>query len=64
LAFPLPSQPLTVDRNDLPWIIEELNRLTPLFLFEEFRQHNLEILHLSSLLGCRLDRGEKDSSAA
>jgi hypothetical protein len=53
-----------VDRNDLPWMIQQLNRLTPLLLFEEFRQQNLEILHLSSLLGCRLDGGEKGSSAA
>jgi hypothetical protein len=64
LAFPLPDKPSALDRNDLPWIVDELNRLTPLILFEEFRQQNLEILHLSSLLGHGLDRGEKGISAA
>jgi hypothetical protein len=54
IALPLPDgrsseNASSLDRHDLPWIIQQLNRITPVNLFEEFHQQNLEMLHLASL---------------
>ena len=50
MVFPLPDKALSFERNDLVWIIQQLNRITPLCLFDEIRQQNLEVLHLSRVL--------------
>jgi hypothetical protein len=42
----LPDQPLSHDREDLPWLAQQLARLTPLDLFEEFQHQNQEIMQL------------------
>jgi hypothetical protein len=62
--FSLPNKPSTLDRYDLPWIVDQLNRFTPLNLFEEFQQQNHEILQLSTLLGRYHGRANRSESAA
>jgi hypothetical protein len=44
LVRALPPQALAPAREDVPWLIRELGRLTPLNLFEEFRRQNQELL--------------------
>jgi hypothetical protein len=61
--FPLPNNPMSQDRHDLPWIARELDRLTPFNLFEEIQQQNLEILQLSNLLGRHHARASQGSAA-
>ncbi len=63
-VFSLPNNPTTLDRYDLPWIIQQLNQITPVNLFEEFQQQNQEIMHLSTLLGRHHGRANRGESAA
>ena len=44
LVHPLPEQPTRLALEDLPWAIQQLDQLTPLCLFEEFRLQNQELL--------------------
>lgn len=44
LETPLPSPILSLE--DLAWAVQELSRQTPLNVFEEIRQQNLEMLRL------------------
>ena len=64
IVLRLPENTSSLDRHDLPWIIQQLNRITPLNLFEEFHQQNLEILHLATLLRSQAEGVSQDSSAA
>jgi hypothetical protein len=48
LSVPLPEEPLAPAREDLPWLIEELVRRTPLSLFDEIHKQNQEVLRLLS----------------
>jgi hypothetical protein len=46
LEKPLPEGTPALAAEDLAWIAHQLTRLTPLNLFEEFRQQNQELLGL------------------
>src|SRR5262245_51464822 len=37
LVFPLPDRAATPASEDIPWLVQQLDQLTPLNLFEEFR---------------------------
>jgi hypothetical protein len=45
LEKPLPVEGSVVNREDLPWFVEELARLIPLNVFDEIEQQNQELLH-------------------
>lgn len=49
LSFPLPDQSPRLDAADLPWVIREMGRITPLDPLEEFYQLNRELLRLLRL---------------
>jgi hypothetical protein len=44
LLFSLPDPSATPPREDIPWLIEVLDRLTPFKLFEEIKQQNRDLL--------------------
>jgi hypothetical protein len=46
LDMPLPCPNLGMDRQDLPWAIEQLAEVTPLRLLDEIEQHNADLLRL------------------
>jgi hypothetical protein len=49
----LPPASLSVDREDLPWLLEELAKVTPAKLFDEVQQQNQELLRtLHELQAC------------
>ena len=47
LEKPLPAQPGPLPVEDIAWSMRELARQTPLNLFEEIRQCNMELLRLA-----------------
>jgi hypothetical protein len=49
LSFPLPDGSPRLDAADLPWVIREMGRITPLDPLEEFYQLNRELLRLIRL---------------
>jgi hypothetical protein len=49
LSFPLPDGSPRLDVADLPWVIREMGRITPLDTLEEFYQLNRELLRLIRL---------------
>jgi hypothetical protein len=44
LEAPLPAKPPTVGIEELPWLLKELEKLTPANLFEEVQRQNQELL--------------------
>ncbi len=61
LSWPLPDKAPRLDAADLPWIIREVGRITPLDPLEEFYQLNRELLRLLRLTRVDLtfhNRGE------
>jgi hypothetical protein len=58
LEWVLPGREPSLAPTDLPWAMRELERLTPLDLFEELRQQNLDLLQaLHELQSCRTALG-------
>jgi hypothetical protein len=49
LTWPLPDKSPRLDAADLPWVIREMGRITPLDPLEEFYQLNRELLRLLRL---------------
>lgn len=49
LTYPLPAKSPRLDAADLPWIIREMGRITPLDPLEEFYQLSRELLRLLRL---------------
>jgi len=49
LSFPLPGVSPRLDSADLPWVIREMSRITPLDPIEEFFHLNRELLRLLRL---------------
>jgi hypothetical protein len=49
LSFPLPAGSPRLDLADLPWVIREMGRITPLDALEEFYFLNRELLRLLRL---------------
>jgi hypothetical protein len=46
LSFPLPAAAPRLDLADIPWVIREMSRITPLDTLEEFYYLNRELLRL------------------
>jgi hypothetical protein len=64
LTFPLPEKPARVEMADLPWMVEELDRNTPLDPLEELCYWNQEMLQLTRLARAYRFFGEKAEQAA
>jgi hypothetical protein len=65
LEWPLPRREAALDAIDLAWALQQLEQLTPLDLFEEFRQMNLDLLQaLNDLQACRSELGKVRRGAA
>jgi hypothetical protein len=58
LEWPLPCRPTPLTQADLAWAMQQLERLTPLNLFDEVKQQNLDLLQaLRDLHDCRAELG-------
>jgi hypothetical protein len=64
LTFPLPEKPARVEAADLPWMVEELDRNTPLDPLEELGHWNQEMLQLTRLARAYRFFGETAEQAA
>jgi hypothetical protein len=64
LTFPLPEKPARVEEADLPWMVEELDRNTPLDPLEELCYWNQEMLQLTRLAKAYRFFGETTEEAA
>jgi hypothetical protein len=64
LTFPLPEKPARVEAADLPWMVQELDRNTPLDPLEELSHWNQEMLQLTRLARAYRFFGEPTEQAA
>jgi hypothetical protein len=64
LTFPLPEKPVRVETEDLPWMVQELDRNTPLDPLEELCYWNQEMLQLTQLARAYRFFGEPPEQAA
>src|SRR5260370_38584136 len=64
LTFALPEKPARVETADLPWMIQELDRNTPLDPLEELGHWNQEMLQLTRLARAYRFFGEPAEQAA
>ena len=64
LTFALPAKPPRVETADLPWMIQELDRTTPLDPLEELVHWNQEMLPLTRLARAYRFFGEPAEQAA
>jgi len=64
LTFPLPEKPARVEDADLPWMVQELDRNTPLDPLEELSHWNQEMLQLTRLARAYRFFGDSAEQAA
>jgi hypothetical protein len=64
LTFPLPEKPARVEEADLRWMVQELDRNTPLEPLEELSYWNQEMLQLTRLARAYRFFGEPGEQAA
>lgn len=64
LTFALPEKPARVETADLPWMVQELDRNTPLDPLEELCYWNQEMLQLTRLARAYRFFGEPAEQAA
>jgi hypothetical protein len=64
LIFALPEKPPRIEAADLPWIVQELDRTTPLDVLEELSHWNQEMLQLTQLARAYGFFGERVDQAA